>query len=82
MKVRQIRQRAKTKYVSEEGFALLRECFSKRCRTYVAGCTTCDTWRFRDEHGRFAYTFEELRKFMDKHEEFHRQYGHLIREEK
>jgi hypothetical protein len=65
MKARQIRQRAKTKYVSEEGFALLRGCFAKRCHTYEAGCATCDEWRFRDEHGRFTYNFEELRKFMN-----------------
>jgi len=65
MKVRQIRQRAKTKYIAHECFTFLRECFSKRCTTYVAGCPNCDSWRFRDEHGRFTYNFEELRKFMD-----------------
>jgi len=65
MKVRQIRRRAKSKYVTEAGFAFLRGCFSKRCRTYEAGCPTCDEWRFRDEHGRFVYNFEELRKYMD-----------------
>ena len=65
MKVRQIRRRAKTHYISEEGFKFLRGCFGKRCRTYEAGCPTCDEWRFRDEHGRFVYNFEELRKFMD-----------------
>ena len=69
MKVRQIRRRAKTKYVSEAGFAFLRGCFSKRCRTYEAGCTTCDEWRFRDEHGRFVYNWEELRQYMNTTEE-------------
>jgi len=69
MKVRQIRQRAKSKYVSEEGFALLRGCFSKRCPAYAAGCPICDEWRFRDEHGRFVYNWDELRKYMDTTEE-------------
>ena len=64
MKVRQIRRRAKTKYVTEAGFAFLRGCFAKRCRTYEAGCAVCDEWRFRDEHGRFVYNFAELRDFM------------------
>jgi hypothetical protein len=64
MKVRQIRQRAKTHYISEEGFKFLRGCFGKRCRTYTAGCALCDEWRFRDEHGRFVYNFAELRDFM------------------
>lgn len=68
MKVRQIRQRAKTHYISMHGIKLLRDPIGKRCRTYVAGCVNCDTWRFRDERGRFAYTFEELREFMDKTE--------------
>jgi hypothetical protein len=68
MKLKQIRRRAKSKYVSEEGFKFLRGCFGKRCRTYEAGCPTCDEWRFRDEHGRFVYNFEELRIFMNKTE--------------
>jgi len=65
MKLKQIRRRAKTKYVTEAGFKFLRGCFAKRCRTYEAGCALCDEWRFRDEHGRFVYNFEELRKYMD-----------------
>jgi len=69
MKVKQIRRWAKSKYVTEEGFAFLRGCFSKRCRTYAAGCPICDEWRFRDEHGRFVYNFEELCKFMNTTEE-------------
>ena len=68
MKVRQIRQRAKSKYVTEAGFAFLRGCFAKRCSTYQAGCPTCDEWRFRDEHGRFVYNFAELREYMNKTE--------------
>jgi hypothetical protein len=64
MKLKQIRRRAKTKYVTEASFAFLRGCFAKRCRTYEAGCPTCDEWRFRDEHGRFVYNFAELRDFM------------------
>lgn len=69
MKVRHIRRRAKTKYVTEGGFKFSRDCTGKRCRTYVAGCAICDSWRFRDEHGRFVYNFEELCKFMNKTEE-------------
>jgi hypothetical protein len=69
MKVRQIRRRVKTKYVTEAGFAFLRGCFAKRCRTYEAGCATCDEWRFRDENGRFVYNFNELRQYMDTTEE-------------
>ena len=65
MKLRQIRRRAKTHYISEEGFKFLRGAIGKRCRTYEAGCPICDEWRFRDEHGRFVYNFEELRKYMD-----------------
>jgi hypothetical protein len=75
MKVRAIRRRAKTKYVSEEGFAFLRGCFAKRCRSYAAGCPTCDEWRFCDEHGRFTYNFDELRMYMDKTE---REYEKVI----
>lgn len=65
MKVRKIRLRAKTKYVSRDGMTFLRDIFGGRCRTYEAGCVTCDTWRFRNEKGRFAYTLDELREFMD-----------------
>ncbi len=65
MKVRQIRRRAKTHYISEEGFKFLRGAIGKRCRTYEAGCPICDEWRFRDEHGRFVYNFAELREYMD-----------------
>ncbi len=54
MKLRDIRRRAKTKYVSIGGIALLRDCVSKRCRTYSAGCPVCDGWKFYDTHGRFA----------------------------
>ena len=65
MKLRQIRRRAKTQYISEEGFKFLRGGIGKRCRTYEAGCAVCDGWRFRDEHGRFVYNFAELREYMD-----------------
>jgi hypothetical protein len=68
MKLKQIRRRAKTKYVTEAGFKFLRGAIGKRCRTYEAGCAVCDGWRFRDEHGRFVYNFEELRIFMNKTE--------------
>jgi hypothetical protein len=71
MKVRVIRRRAKSKYVTEAGFAFLRGCFAKRCRTYEAGCATCDEWRFRDEHGRFVYNWDELRNYMNTTENNH-----------
>ena len=64
MKVRQIRRRAKTKYIVDAGMRFIRTCFNRRCRTYEAGCALCDEWRFRDEHGRFVYNFAELRDFM------------------
>jgi hypothetical protein len=53
MKVRDIRRRAKTKYVSIGGFKFLRDSQSKRCRTYEPGCATCDLWHFYDTHNRF-----------------------------
>jgi len=64
MKVRDIKRRAKSKYVVVEGFKFLRDCCAPRCRTYVAGCATCDGWRFYDEHGRFTRTWDELYNFM------------------
>jgi hypothetical protein len=64
MKLRVIKRRAKTRYVATEGFKFLRDCMSKRCRTYVSGCATCDTWRFFDENKRFTRNFEELQRFM------------------
>jgi hypothetical protein len=69
MKLRDIKRRTKTRYVSMEGMAFIRDCTGNRCRTYVAGCTNCDGWRFFDEHKRFVYNFGELRAFMDKTEE-------------
>lgn len=68
MKVRTIRQRTKTKYVVKDGMRFLRDSATKRCRTYVSGCVNCATWRFRDEHGRFAYTFAELVEFINRGE--------------
>jgi len=68
MKVRKMRLRAKTKYVSKDGMTFLRDCFVKRCRTYVSGCASCETWRFFDEKGRFAYDFDELEEFMNQGE--------------
>jgi len=69
MKVRRIRLRAKTKYVSRDGVTFVRDSFVKRCRTYVAGCINCETWRFVDEKGRFAYTFDELNEFINQGEQ-------------
>jgi hypothetical protein len=65
MKVRDIRKRAKSKYVVEFGMKFLRSSQSKRCRTYEAGCTNCDIWRFYDMHGRFCHTYAELHDFME-----------------
>lgn len=64
MKLRDIRKRAQTNYVHESGFRFQRDYTSERCRTYVTGCSTCDGWRFFDEHGRFVYTDAELWYYM------------------
>jgi hypothetical protein len=69
MKVRAIRHRAKTKFVSIGGFLFIRDCAVKRCRTYEMGCISCAFWRFRDEHGRFAYDEDEMRGFYNKVED-------------
>jgi hypothetical protein len=68
MKLRDIRRRAKTQYVHEEGFRFIRSYKAERCRTYVAGCPTCDEWKFYDTHGRFTYTFDELWAFSQAQE--------------
>jgi len=64
MKLRRIKRRTKTPYVSMGGMRFIRD-YVGRCRTYEAGCTTCDGWRFFHENGRFVYNFEELRSFMN-----------------
>jgi hypothetical protein len=68
MKLRDIRRRTKTPYVHEAGFQFIRGYKSKRCHTYVAGCATCDEWKFYDTHGRFTYTFDELWAFSQAQE--------------
>jgi len=68
MKVRDIKRRAKSKYVVMEGQKFLRECCAPRCRTYVAGCVTCDSWRFYDENGRFTRSWNELHTFIKQTE--------------
>lgn len=65
MKLRDIKRRTKTNYISINGMRFIRDYTGKRCREYVAGCTTCDGWRFFDRYGRFVYNFEELRSFMN-----------------
>lgn len=65
MKLKQIRRRAKTKWVSVLGMTFVRLSRTKRCKTYEAGCPVCDEWKFYDVNGRFAHTFDELRSFMD-----------------
>ena len=65
MKVRDIKRRSKTKYVVMDGVKFLRDCCAPRCRTYVAGCAVCDSWRFYDTRGRFVRDFDELRSFMN-----------------
>jgi hypothetical protein len=69
MKVRVIRQRAKSRYVVYEGFKFLRDALAMRCRTYSQGCPICEGWRFRDEQGRFAYNWDELRNYMENEHE-------------
>jgi len=38
---------------------------TKRCRSYVAGCVTCDEFRFLDTYGRFTRNYDELHEFME-----------------
>jgi hypothetical protein len=52
-----------------EGFKFLRDALAMRCRTYAHGCPICEGWRFRDEHGRFAYNWDELRNYMESEHE-------------
>lgn len=68
MKLRDIRRRAKTPYTPEAGFRFIRGYKATRCRTYVAGCATCDEWRFYDTYGRFTYSFDELWTFSQAQE--------------
>lgn len=30
-----------------------------RCKDYCSGCIVCESWKFRDEHGRFP-SYEEI----------------------
>ena len=66
MKVRDIRKRAKDKYQVVDGMKFIRISQSKRCRSYVAGCVTCDEFRFLDTYGRFTRNYDELHEFMEK----------------
>ena len=66
MKVRAIRRRAKDKYQVVDGMKFIRISQSKRCRSYVAGCVTCDEFRFLDTYGRFTRNYDELHEFMEK----------------
>ena len=65
MKVRAIRRRAKDKYQVVDGMKFIRISQSKRCRSYVAGCVTCDEFRFLDTYGRFTRNYDELHEFME-----------------
>jgi hypothetical protein len=65
MKLRDIKRRSKTHYQVMEGIKFVRHSRAKRCKTYEAGCTNCDWWRFYDENSRFVYDFHELKNFMD-----------------
>jgi hypothetical protein len=68
MKVRDIRKRAKSRYVVIEGFKFLRSSQSKRCRSYEAGCVNCDEWRYYDTYKRFP-SWDELRNAMEQTQE-------------
>lgn len=59
MKVRDIRKRAKGKYISNGGFKFLRLSQMKRCPTYERGCFLCDNWHYYDTHKRFP-SWDEL----------------------
>jgi hypothetical protein len=70
MKLRDIRRRAKTPFTPVgDGLVFLRGYKAERCRTYAAGCPICDEWKFYDTYGRFTYTFEELRSYMNETED-------------
>ena len=64
MQVRDIRKRAKCKYVVIQGFKFLRDSQAKRCRTYEQGCAICDFWHFYDNHKRFP-TWDEQTEIFD-----------------
>jgi hypothetical protein len=69
MKLRDIRRRTKTPFTPiGDGLVFLRGYKAKRCKQYVAGCPTCDEWKFYDTHGRFTYTFDELWAFSQAQE--------------
>jgi len=60
-----MRQRAKRKIAYKfMGKPLM--CSVKRCKSYVAGCMTCDTFKFLDTYGGFPRDFEELAAYSDK----------------
>ena len=42
-----------------------------RCREYMAGCVTCDGYRFLDENGRYPWSFDELQKYSQIQEKLH-----------
>jgi hypothetical protein len=66
MKVRDIKRRAKSKYVVMEGQKFLRECCAPRCRVYVAGCVTHEA---AHKAAFNAYTDELVTKLIEKGEE-------------
>jgi len=68
MKVRDIRKRAKSKYIVVDGFKFLRSSQAKRCRSYEAGCANCEEWRFYDTHKRFP-SLEELLNAMEANDD-------------
>lgn len=40
--------------------------FGLRCKEYCPGCVVCEGWRFYDQHGRFPYSYEEIRPIQQE----------------
>lgn len=53
MKLRRIRRRARTNYISIHGLQLLRGFAVPPCKTYEPECPVCDYWAFFRANGRF-----------------------------
>lgn len=37
-----------------------RSTIGKRCKTFEWHCIVCETYKFKDTHGRFPHTFDEI----------------------
>ena len=39
-----------------------------RCKDYAEGCAICEAHRFKDLHGRFPYSYDELENALKQYE--------------